>query len=614
MKRTVITLTLALLFSIIGMAWSQVPAQRVIIMDSTGTHAASVSGGQLGTSASVTVDSIVNLGHINSVTHVTVHSISGVGGLGDSANAALRVNCVTGCSASAGVTGSTHVSVALHVAGTINGARFHIQGLGIPGQAHGGVLTVQGVAGGVAVPVSGSLSVTTDNVNVFHQSTIRHISSTTHVFLVGMSREAHLAVAQSGAWTMSATQASGHHFAVTMPGHVAVSFAGGGHIAITQGAAALQVDCSNCSAASVVNVGHVSAVTHVVGNVVLRNVAGTAVTVTGTALDVNCTGCSAASVTAVSHISSAVHIAGLINGGQLHVQGLGIPGQAHGGVLTVQGVAGGVNLNVNCAAGCSASSSDAVNVFHQSTIRHISSVTHVAISSFSREAHMAVAQSGSFTIQAAHQGGTWTIAHIGGAVHLAGTINGARLHVQGLGIPGQAHGGVLSIQGVNGMVPVNVDQNSKPWTVSHISSITHVGGTGNAGALHISGISNVGSGSPSSGTTPMACHTTVAFSTTADLLLAHSQNAWKIYICSVVLVAAGAESVSIVEGTGATCQTSLRGIIGGFGGTMSLAANGGFSSVSPFPWIASSVAGNAVCLDKSGSGNVSGAITYRAAP
>ncbi len=58
-------------------------------------------------------------------------------------------------------------------------------------------------------------------------------------------------------------------------------------------------------------VAHVTSVTHVVGTVVLRSMAGTAVTVTGTALDVNCTGCSAASAVNVGHISAAVHVAGI---------------------------------------------------------------------------------------------------------------------------------------------------------------------------------------------------------------------------------------------------------------------------------------------------------------
>ena len=190
MKRTALTLTLALLFGCIGLAWSQTPAQRVIIMDSTGTHAASVSGGNLGTSASVTVD---NIAHITSALHVA--------GIAQT----VLVNCVTGCSASAGVTGSTHVSVALHVAGTINGAQFHIQGLGVPGQAHGGVLTIQGVAGGVAVPISGTITAG-DAINVFHQSTIRHISSLTHVVIVDWQRWAHVASAQSGIWNVTAHQ------------------------------------------------------------------------------------------------------------------------------------------------------------------------------------------------------------------------------------------------------------------------------------------------------------------------------------------------------------------------------------------------------------------------
>lgn len=56
------------------------------------------------------------------------------------------------------------------------------------------------------------------------------------------------------------------------------------------------------------NVRHVTSVTHVAGRLILSNVAGVAVTVTGTALDVNCTGCSAASVVAVDHISSVTHV------------------------------------------------------------------------------------------------------------------------------------------------------------------------------------------------------------------------------------------------------------------------------------------------------------------
>ena len=80
--------------------------------------------------------------------------------------------------------------------------------------------------GQLAVEATVNATVTTDNVNVFHQSTIRHISSATHV--VG----AVSLVSQLGAY-------------VTLTG------------------TALDVNCTGCAAASVVNVGHVSAVTHV---------------------------------------------------------------------------------------------------------------------------------------------------------------------------------------------------------------------------------------------------------------------------------------------------------------------------------------------------------------
>ena len=426
MKRHLAQISALLLLAVLVLPWfvqAQTPALRVIITDSTGNHAASVSGGNLGTVGSASGGDAVNVFHQSTI---------------------------------------RHISGSVHIGGTIGGAQFHVQGLGVPGQAHGGVLSIQGITG--MVP--------------------------------------------------------------------------------------LNVDCSNCS--------------------------------------------SAATVT-VSHIASALHIGGTINGAQLHIQGLGIPGQAHGGVLTIQGITGGISVPISGAVTVSSGTVSAT----QSGAWNVSA-----------------AQSGAFMVQAAHQAGEWNVRHVSGSLHIAGTIKGAQFHVTGLGTPGQSHGGVFTIQGVTGMLPVTVDTGSTAnlFRVAHISSATHISGTANAGAIHVAGISNVGSGAPGGSTTPMACHTTVAFSTTADLVLAHSQNSWRIYVCSVILVAAGAESVSIVEGTGTTCGTTTRGIIGGFGGTMSLAANGGFSAISPFPFISSSVNGNQICLDKSGSGNVSGSITYRGSP
>lgn len=339
---------------------------------------------------------------------------------------------------------------------------------------------------------------------------------------------------------------------------------------------------STSDASSTTAISHITSVTHVVGNLVVRSQAGTAVTVTGTSLDVNCTGCAAASVVNVGHIAGALHIAGTIRGAQFHVQGLGIPGQAHGGVLTIQGVAGGVavpvsgslsvttdNINVfhqstirhissvthiagtvTCT-NCTGGSSDAINVFHQSTIRHISSVTHVAITSFSREAHLAAAQSGAWSVTA-HQGGEWRVAHISGAIHVAAI--------------------------------------SQP--------------------VHVVGVSIINS------TFPLPCHSSMAFHTSARATtIAHANSGMKIYICGLLLLSQSSDAVSIVEGQGASCATGRQELIGHTTAAMTLAQAGGFSVVHPFPWINSKTDGNAVCLIKgNASQHVSGVITYRGAP
>ena len=96
-----------------------------------------------------------------------------------------------------------------------------------------------------------------------------------------------------------------------------------------------------------------------------------------------------------------------------------------------------------------------------------------------------VVQSSSWTIQAAH---LVVVSHIAQSVHVGGTVKGAQFHVTGLGIPGQTHGGVFTIQGVTGMIAVDVAQsgtwtaqpgntpNTTAWLVNvqHVSSQLHI--------------------------------------------------------------------------------------------------------------------------------------------
>jgi hypothetical protein len=89
----------------------------------------------------------------------------------------------------------------------------------------------------------------------------------------------------------------------------------------------------------------------------------------------------------------------------------------------------------------------------------------------------------------------------------------------------------------------------------------------------------------------------------------------KIYLCSIHVVAAAATDVAVVEGTGTVCGTGSAGV-SGFGGATAatgwnFAANGGIalgngdSSVG-----AEGTSGDNLCIFNSGSGQVSGGISY----
>lgn len=83
------------------------------------------------------------------------------------------------------------------------------------------------------------------------------------------------------------------------------------------------------------------------------------------------------------------------------------------------------------------------------------------------------------------------------------------------------------------------------------------------------------------------------------------------YICSVVLVSATGQNVSLVEGTGTVCATNIAGLIGGTTASVALAANGGFSAIAGVPWLKTQTTADHICLLQSGVGNVSGVITYQ---
>ena len=336
----------------------------------------------------------------------------------------------------------------------------------------------------------------------------------------------------------------------------------------------------------------------------------------------------------VQHISAVTHVAGLIQAAQsgvwsfvnlqhitsvVHIAAAGAP---WGFAMALATRCVNTAATAFEACGGAGGGGDSVNVFHQSTIRHISSVTHVGGTiSLVNQAGTYASFTGTtldVTCTGCAAASVVAVSHISAAVHIGGTIGGAQFHIQGLGTPGQSHGGVLSIQGIGGGNPVAViatlglavnqqgvwtvqaAHQGGQWNVAHVTSVTHVQGTVTA---------NTGAGQ-------MTCHSTAAFAMSASGIVIHASGSNRIYICGLLLVSTTAQSVAVVEGTAANCGTGTAGIIGSTvaSGGPALAANGGWATVAPFPWISSQTAGNNVCLLISGSGLVSGTISYRGNP
>jgi hypothetical protein len=89
----------------------------------------------------------------------------------------------------------------------------------------------------------------------------------------------------------------------------------------------------------------------------------------------------------------------------------------------------------------------------------------------------------------------------------------------------------------------------------------------------------------------------------------------KIYVCSIHVVAAAATDVAVVEGTGSVCATGTTGV-SGFGGATAatgwnFAGNGGIALGSGESSLgAEGTSGDNLCIFNSGSGQVSGGISY----
>jgi hypothetical protein len=102
---------------------------------------------------------------------------------------------------------------------------------------------------------------------------------------------------------------------------------------------------------------------------------------------------------------------------------------------------------------------------------------------------------------------------------------------------------------------------------------------------------------------------------TGNTQLAGGSALKKIYVCSIHVVAAAAANVAVVEGTGSVCGTGTAGV-SGFGGATAatgwnFAANGGISLGNGDSSLGAEVnSGDNLCVFNSGSGQISGGISY----
>jgi hypothetical protein len=85
------------------------------------------------------------------------------------------------------------------------------------------------------------------------------------------------------------------------------------------------------------------------------------------------------------------------------------------------------------------------------------------------------------------------------------------------------------------------------------------------------------------------------------------------YVCNLFIYSATAQNAALVEGTGTVCATGILGLMGGSTAAtgQNLAANQGFVlPASTVPWAKTVTAADNVCLLQSGTGQISGVIVW----
>lgn len=106
------------------------------------------------------------------------------------------------------------------------------------------------------------------------------------------------------------------------------------------------------------------------------------------------------------------------------------------------------------------------------------------------------------------------------------------------------------------------------------------------------------------------CTSVIAINQTASATVITGVANQRIYICGIFLLSAGAQNVSVTEGTGTNCGTGAAALIGGTTASVALGANAGFVMTAGTPFMRTQTNGDNLCVLQSATSNVSGTITY----
>lgn len=117
---------------------------------------------------------------------------------------------------------------------------------------------------------------------------------------------------------------------------------------------------------------------------------------------------------------------------------------------------------------------------------------------------------------------------------------------------------------------------------------------------------------PSTAAGSAPCTSVVAINQTASADVYTSTA--KVHVCSLVLFTATAQAISVVEGTGSICATGKAALVGGTTASSTVGlqffAGQGIAPTAGVPFMQSKTTGDHICILQSGTGVVSGFISF----